>query len=708
MAKSAKLVLPIDTKSVKKNLIKYLSKKYPKTDYKSKNEKNNYINSLTRQTAENIEKWLSFDLPYQEKDIVLKAIQAHKWSEILEVFSDEIVWGTSSVRGKMTPSQKPNEALNDLKKFSQFGLHNKILQGTNTFNQFTLVSFAIGIANYSIKNGLKKIIIGYDNRVQSKLFAKLISKIFLKYDFKLNIFDDICSTPELAFSVKKLNADLGIIITASHNDKRYNGFKIFSRLGGPFTKPEKNKIMTNIYSSQKNFHLTSEFLKSNKITTNSLKKDYSTHEKNNLTLLSHETITSQFVKHLLKYFTNKSAIKDIKNLKIGFSAIHGTGYKPSLKLFKELGVRKPIFISSMIKPDSLFPLFNVDQILEPAHNKVYEKIIEEFIKQHGSKKLEKLDALLFTDPDSDRIGLICNVPQNEQKIFGKYRFVTGNELWTVLLWSHLDDLFKKHHLTRTEKNNLFVVKSFVTSDSIKAICRKFNVKCFDGNVGFSELTNIVQNKWKNNMTNVGIFEESNGFTIAGNPYQKSHVRSHIIEKDGFLGIVKILELLAHAKSKNLTFYEILDQVYTKNKIGYFYNFREQFPEKGSFDNILENFHKNSILRNVEKFAQITEQRSKSKKPLKLGSYPISRVKKYSSANNSRKIFPYEGIRFFFNSPDNHLTIRSSDTESKIRLFIQWRIKHVNNDELLQSKIIARTISQEISSDFKQILFSKKK
>ena len=77
-------------------------------------------------------------------------------------------------------------------------------------------------------------------------------------------------------------------------------------------------------------------------------------------------------------------------------------------------------------------------------------------------------------------------------------------------------------------------------------------------------------------------------------------------------------------------------------------------------------------------------------------------------DNSRKIFPYEGIRFFFNSPDNHLTIRSSDTESKIRLFIQWRIKHVNYDELLQSKIIARTISKEISSDFKQILFSKKK
>ena len=705
MAKSSKLVLPIDTKFVKKNLIKYLSKKYPKTDYKSKNEKNNHINSLTRQTAENIEKWLSFDLPYQVKDIVLKAIQTHKWSEILEVFSDEIVWGTSSVRGKMTPSQKPNEALNDLKKLSQFGLNNKILQGTNTFNQFTLVSFAIGIANYSIKNGLKKIIIGYDNRVQSKLFAKLISKVFLKYGFKLNIFDDICSTPELAFSVKKLNADLGIIITASHNDKRYNGFKIFSRLGGPFTKLEQNKIMANIHSSQKNFHLTSEFLKSNKISTNSLKKDYSAHEKNNLTSLSHETIMNQFVKHLLKYFTNKSVIKNVKNLKIGFSAVHGTGYKPALKLFKELGIKKPIFINSMIKPDSLFPLFNVDQILEPAHNKVYEKIIEEFIKQHGSKKLEKLDALLFTDPDSDRIGLICNVPKNEQKIFGKYRFVTGNELWTVLLWSYLDDLFKKHHLTRTEKNKLFVVKSFVTSDSIKSICRKFNVKCFDGNVGFSELTNIVQNKWKNNMINVGIFEESNGFTIAGNPYQKSHVMSHIIEKDGFLGIVKTLELLVHAKSKNLIFYDMLDKVYTQNNIGYFHNFRAQFPEKGSFEHVTDNLDKNRILDNIKKFTNTAEKRSKSKNPVKIGGLAILKVKKFPAVKNSTNktnIFPFEGIRFYFNSSENHFTIRSSNTESKIRLFVQLKFLP-KNKTLSNVKLNAEKLSKKIISDSKKIL-----
>ena len=106
--------------------------------------------------------------------------------------------------------------------------------------------------------------------------------------------------------------------------------------------------MRNIYSSQKNLHLTSKFLKSNKITTNSLKKDYSSYEKKNLTFLSHADIMNQFVKHLLKYFADKSLIKNVKNLKIGFSAVHGTGHKPALKLFRELGVKNPIFINSLV------------------------------------------------------------------------------------------------------------------------------------------------------------------------------------------------------------------------------------------------------------------------------------------------------------------------------------------------------------------------
>ena len=104
------------------------------------------------------------------------------------------------------------------------------LQGTSTFNPITLLGFATSIANFAKKYNFQKIIIGYDNRFQSKSFAILVSHFFLEKNFKIKIFDDICSTPELAFSVKKLHSDLGIIITASHNDKRFNGLKIMNSI----------------------------------------------------------------------------------------------------------------------------------------------------------------------------------------------------------------------------------------------------------------------------------------------------------------------------------------------------------------------------------------------------------------------------------------------------------------------------------------------
>ena len=147
--------------------------------------------------------------------------------------------------------------------------------------------------------------------------------------------------------------------------------------------------------------------------------------------------------------------------------------------------------------------------------KTMKESINEFIREHDNKPIIFVGSLDNFGPKNT----IYKTPKNEQKVFGKYRFVTGNELWTVVIWFYLQNLFTKHNLSLNTKNNLFVVKSFVTSDSIKAVCKKFHIKCIDGNVGFSELTNLVQKNLKKNLVNIGKFEESNGFTIAGNPIQ---------------------------------------------------------------------------------------------------------------------------------------------------------------------------------------------
>jgi len=690
-------------KIVQKKLKNYLKKKYTISPT-SKNHWNNYINFLVDNTTKNLDSWLTIDIPGEFKSAILNTIEKENWPQIIDAFSDQISYGTISLRGKMTSSPKLTSSMINLQNFSDAKFLSKNLQGTNTFNPITLLGFATGIANYAKKHNLQKIIVGFDNRLQSKQFAHLISNFFLKNNFKVKIFDDICSTPELAFSVKKLHVDIGIIITASHNDKRFNGLKIMSTLGGPFKKNQNSQIIKAINFSKSNQSVLTHFINQNMKILNT-PKDIHNSKKSNLDLISRNQITNEFLKHLLKFqSTTSENRKNISKLKIAFSATQGTGYHVTSKLFSKLGIKKPYYIKSMISPDSSFDLFKTTQTLEPADQIVYEKTLNEFLKQYDKKQLDKLDAILFTDPDSDRIGMICKVPPEEEKIFGNYKFVSGNELWTTVLWFLLENLKKKDSLI-FNKNNFFVAKSFITSDSIKAISKKFNVKCFDGNIGFPELTNLVQTKWIKNMINIGIFEESNGFTIGGNPNIKSTILPHILEKDGFLGIVKIIEVLAYAKSQNLTFLEILNQIYQTKGIGYYHNFRTQFPEKGSFEHVTDNLNKNRILENVKKFTYTAEKYSKSKNPIKIGGLPILKVKKFPSVkkfNNPKNIFPFEGIRFYFDSPENHLTIRSSNTESKIRLFIQLKILP-GNLPLSNVKTNAEKLSKKIISDSKKML-----
>ena len=698
MVKKYEMFEPFQRNYIEKKIIKFLTEKFSNFHYISNNNKKKYIKSLSIDTASNIEKWLSCDIPMGFRNTILRSMKNNEWYEILESFNNEIFYGTSSIRAKMVCSLESNQTLKDLKKLSSSSFCDDVLQGTNTFNPVTLLIFAIGLANHSKKSRYKRIVIGYDNRIQSKSFATMLCDFFLTFGFRTYLFDHMCSSPELVFSIKKLGADLGVMITASHNDKRFNGIKVFTKFGGQLTYKEKNQIVHAIGNNYKrNLELISNFLKTREQEKHKL---HSNHIR-----INSEEISTKYIEYLFNFISDIPIVKkNSKKLKIGFCSINGTGYKPASKLLKKLGI-SPLYIHSMIRPDPLFSSFKSNQTLEPSNSIVYQKIISEFVKEYGKKKLETLDAILFTDPDSDRIGMICQTPKNEQKVFGKYRFVTGNELWTVVIWFYLQNLFTKHNLSLNTKNNLFVVKSFVTSDSIKAVCKKFHIKCIDGNVGFPELTNLVQKNLKKNLVNIGIFEESNGFTIAGNPNFKSNILSHILEKDGFLGIVKIIELLAYAKSKNSTFLDILNQLYTKHEIGYFHNFRSQIPENGYFDSVFENPEKDQILLNVEKFTKIAERYSKTKTPLKLGNLSISKVKKYpivKNMHNTQNKFPFEGIRFFFNSSENHLTIRSSSTESKIRLFIQLKIIPEGRN-LLKTKCDAEKISKKIIRDFKKIL-----
>ena len=236
--------------------------------------------------------------------------------------------------------------------------------------------------------------------------------------------------------------------------------------------------------------------------------------------------------------------------------MHGTGFNIASKLFDELKIQH-FDIEKMIYPNSLFPKFDTFQMLDPGEINTANIIFENFIQEYGIEQFKELDALLYNDPDADRLGIIINVPESEQNFFGNWKLLTANELWSILLWYILE---KSLQLKNIKNEELFIVKSFITSDTLSSLCQTYGITNFDGKVGFSDLSQIAAEQMILGKVNLGIFEESNGFTISGNPNINDNHKSHFLEKDGMLAMTLICELLAYLKSQQSSISKFLDKL----------------------------------------------------------------------------------------------------------------------------------------------------
>ncbi|EGG41186.1 Phosphomannomutase [Candidatus Nitrosarchaeum limnium SFB1] len=483
---------------------------------------------------------------------------------------------------------------------------------------------------------------------------------------------------------------MGIEITASHNDKRYSGYKLITKSGSPPTSKIREEISHEIFNNNEkipydllSFNYNDKFftfVSNNFLTINDFSLASSKNYDANLMKPYLEQICDIiFDKDLIKKFSSE--------IVIGYSALHGTGYVPVSQLFQKLNVHNVKYVSKMILPDPLFPLFDSKQILDPSDFQTAGVVVKAFNDQYNEYEFEKLDALCYTDPDADRLGVIIKVPKNEQFIFGQWKLLKANDVWALFLWYILEHVSKHSKSPYANFEQLFIVKSFVTSDLLLNICNKYKIECIDGKVGFSDLAEIVRNKWKENKINIGMFEESCGFGISGN-HENDSTKLHILEKDGFLSLSLLIQILCYAKSKNLSLQELLNNIYLDDEIGYFATSRKELPEQGIFEGVREELHQEKILKNVENLYLKTNEKIKTNNPLMICGLPISKVEKFSTGRYDSKFwkgFPDEGIRFFLDSKINHITIRSSGTEPKLRIFVQYKISDITEKNILEKK-----------------------
>jgi len=202
-----------------------------------------------------------------------------------------------------------------------------------------------------------------------------------------------------------------------------------------------------------------------------------------------------------------------------------------------------------------------------------------------------------------------------------------------------------------------------------------------------------------------MFEESCGFGIAGN-HKTPLTKLHILEKDGLLSLAFIIEILSYAKSQNLTLLDLLDKIYLDDEVGFFVTHRKELPEKDIFEGIKGEFHLEEILKNVENFCSKATQKIKDNESIKICNLPISHIKKYSTGRYDDKFwkgFPDEGIRFFLDSDTNHITIRSSGTEPKLRIFVQYKVNNINKNNIIEKKLNAENLVKNLSNEIEKII-----
>ncbi|MDK0953730.1 phospho-sugar mutase [Clostridium perfringens] len=407
-------------------------------------------------------------------------------------------------------------------EFGTGGLRGVIGAGTNRMNIYTVAKVTQGYVEYLKKHFENpSIAIAYDSRNMSKEFAKATALTFAANNIKVFLFEDLRPTPELSFTVRKLNCSGGIVITASHNPKQYNGYKIYGSDGGQITDETAKEIIGYI----NNLHIFDDV------------KTMDEKESLDKGLLSYigEDVDKEYIKNVKSLVIRKDLVKEkASDLNIIYTPIHGSGNKPVRRVLHELGFKNVKVVKEQENPDGNFPTASYPN---PEDKTVFKLALE-------MAKTENPDIIFGTDPDCDRIGVV--VKDNS----GDYKVLTGNQTGMLLADYMLKSLKDEGRLSSKGA----IIKTIVTTEGVKNIAEYYGVDLINTLTGFKYIGEKI-GEFEKTKSNDFIFglEESYGY-LAG---------TFVRDKDAVIASTLIAEMALYYKEKGLTLYEALIELYEK-------------------------------------------------------------------------------------------------------------------------------------------------
>ncbi|MBR0533602.1 MAG: phospho-sugar mutase [Bacteroidales bacterium] len=401
-------------------------------------------------------------------------------------------------------------------EFGTGGLRGVMGAGTNRMNKYTVGMATQGLANYVVKNfgeGVS-VAISYDSRNNSRYFADITAGVLMQNGLKVYLFDDIRPTPELSFTIRHLGCKAGVMITASHNPKEYNGYKVFWEDGAQVTIPHDKNIIDEV----------------NKIDDPS-KVKFAPEGAPKPIMIGKE-VDEAFFKSVLSLMVAPESVARHNDLKIVYTPLHGTGIKTVPVVLERMGFNKIFIVEEQAIGDGNFPTVVSPNPEEPTAMKM----------AMDKAGVVGADIVLGTDPDADRIGLAVRDEKDELKL------LTGNQIVAILTKYLLERWKALGKLTGKE----YMVTTIVTTELISAICEDYGVELYRVLTGFKNIAEIVRNN-EGKRTFIGGGEESNGYNAG----------EFVRDKDSAVSCGLVCECAAWLADRGQTLYGFLQEIYAQ-------------------------------------------------------------------------------------------------------------------------------------------------
>jgi phosphoglucomutase len=558
-----------------------------------------------------VNSWLQGNYDADVKQQIQKLLDENAVTELTDSFYRDLEFGTGGLRGTMGP-------------------------GSNRINKYTIGAATQGLANYLKKkypNEKIKVAIAHDSRNNADLFSNITAEVFSANGIHVYFFKALRPTPELSFAVRQLGCKGGVMLTASHNPKEYNGYKAYGADGGQFVFPEDQAVMDEVAAIK-----SIDDVKFDRVDEN-------------IELIGEE-IDQLYLDKITELSVSKDAIKRQKDLKIVYSPIHGTGITLVPKALEMFGFENVILVDEQTTPDGNFPTV------------IYPNPEEKEALTLALKKAKEVDAdlVLATDPDADRVGIAIKNNDNE------FILLNGNQTGSMLINYLLSAWEDAGKLTGKE----YIVKTIVTSNLIEAIANAKGVKFFNTLTGFKYIGELMT-KLQGKETFIGGGEESYGYLIG----------ELVRDKDAVVSSAFIAEMTAYYKDKGSSLFQALVDTYIQ--YGFYKEKLISITKKGKSG-------AEDIKAMMEKFRTNPPATLGGSKVITLKDYELG-VETDLNTNEITKLdFPKSDVLQFITADGSIISARPSGTEPKIKFYcsvngkLASREAYEETDKQLDDKI----------------------